>query len=102
MKTTPLSKGMLNVLDVMASMTVKRRGKNAGDVKHRTEASSYYYNIVSALHRRGLIDYSDNCIYGTGYGVIKAGLEVLESNKKTSGYGVIKAGLEVLSNNKKA
>ena len=75
-----LSDQQINILNALADITIKQKGKNRGQVKLRFDAIKCYDGrTVNSLVDRGLIDYALEGIPGTGYAVTKKGLEVLDS-----------------------
>lgn len=66
-----------NVLDAVADMSIKRRGKNAGETKGVAPAENYDGRVLNALARRGLIEHKIDTVYGSGYVATRSGLDAL-------------------------
>jgi hypothetical protein len=76
-KMTGLTNRMKNVLDAFIDQTVISKGKNKGQVKNRISGDCYDMRTVNALYKRGLIDYKDETIHGSGFAATAKALNVI-------------------------
>lgn len=73
-----LNDRQLNVLRTIFENTAKLAGKNRGQLKRRIDAYSFLDGrTVSALERRGLIEFEVGRVSGTGHALTAAGLAAL-------------------------
>jgi hypothetical protein len=74
----------INVLEMMAEKTIKLRGQNRGDVKHRSMFREVKVAGKRWLAERGMIDQKTDTVNGDGFAVTPYGLEYLTAMKKTT------------------
>ena len=82
-----LTQRQQNILEAAATLTIKTKGKNYGEVKGRTGLTSFDGRSVNALERKGLLNYRFDGIHGAGYAVSPKGAEFLKQKRiKKNGY----------------
>jgi hypothetical protein len=74
----------INVLEMMAETTLKMRGQNRGEVKHRSMFREVKVAGKRWLADRAMIDLKTDTVNGDGFAVTAYGLEVLDGLKKTT------------------
>lgn len=78
---TKLNERQRNVLEAVVETTIKTRGKNAVETKGLVDEETYDGRTLTALERRGLIEYKMNTVFGHGFTATEAGLEEYRKGK---------------------